>query len=138
MISLRCASQYCQSASGVRPSTGSDQAIRVVNDRLRYINREKFTQEVGQNLGSLMNEFRTSPNIVDNKPTGIQVDGVGSDSISSQSGIQPGDIVKSVNGIRVNSFDDILALNDKLQSAPEVRVVVERNGRHTTLVYKIR
>jgi type II secretion system protein C len=120
------------------PPAASDTAIRVVNENLRYINRAKLMEDVGSNLGQVVNQLRTSPNVVDNKPMGVKVDQVGSDPILSQSGLQPGDIVKSVNGIRVNSLDDLLAQNDRLQSAPEIRVVVERDGRHRTLVYKIR
>jgi type II secretory pathway component PulC len=85
-----------------------------------------------------LNSFRTSPNTDGDKPAGVNVDAIGSDPVSSQIGIQPGDTVKSVNGIRVNSLEDILGLNERLQNAPEIRVVVERQGRHTTLVYKIR
>jgi len=95
-------------------------------------------QEVSQNLASFLNQFRTSPNIVNDKPSGVQVDAIGSDPISAQAGIKAGDIVKSVNGVRVNSIDSILDQSERFSSAPEIRVVVERNGRHRTLVYKIR
>ncbi|UCD57825.1 MAG: hypothetical protein JSV16_01565 [Candidatus Hydrogenedentota bacterium] len=121
-----------------RTSRASDRAIRVVNENLRYINRQKFMQEVGENPTRLLDQFRATPNIVDGKPTGIRVDGVGSDPILNQSGLQPGDVVKSVNGIRTNSFDEVFGLAERLQNAPEIRVVVERDGRHRTLVYKIR
>jgi len=121
-----------------RQSRRSDEAIRVVNENLRYINKARLMQEVSQNLASFLNQFRTSPNIVNDKPSGVQVDAIGSDPISAQAGIKAGDIVKSVNGVRVNSIDSILDQSERFSSAPEIRVVVERNGRHRTLVYKIR
>ena len=124
-------------AGGRRPAD-SGQAIRVVNENLRYINRDRLLQEVQQNLGRLLDQFRTSPNVVDGKPAGVSVDSAGSHPLSSQAGIKPGDVVKSVNGIRVNSFDEVLGLQDRLKNAREIRVVVERDGRHRTLVYKIR
>jgi type II secretion system protein C len=116
----------------------SDTAVRVVNENLRYISRGKLMEEIGNNFGQLAGQVKTSPNLVDNKPAGMKIDQVGGDPILGQSGLQPGDVVKSVNGIRVNSLDDLLGQNDRLKSAPEIRVVVERDGRHRTLVYKIR
>ncbi len=121
-----------------RSSRRSDNAIRVVNENLRYINKAKLMEEVSQNLASLLNQFRTSPNVVDNKPNGINIDAIGSDPISSQAGLKPGDIVKSINGTRVNSIDSIFEQSERFEKAPEIRVVIERSGRHRTLVYKIR
>lgn len=121
-----------------RTSRASGQAIRVVTENLRYINKAKLMEEARHNLGSLLNQFRTSPNVVDGKPSGMGIDAIGSDPLSAQAGIKSGDIIKSINGVRVNSIDDILEQSDRFQNAPEIRVVVERNGRHRTLVYNIR
>jgi type II secretion system protein C len=125
-------------APAAQSSETQDVAIRVVNDNLRYVNKAKFMADMGQNLGSMLNQVQVSPNVVDGKPSGISVNGVGSDPILGQSGLQAGDIVKSVNGVRTNSIEDVLGMADRLQSAPEIRVVVEREGRHRTLVYKLR
>jgi len=124
--------------ASTRAARGSGEAIRVVNDNLRYINKTKFMEEASQNLASLINQVRTSPNVVDGRPSGIQVEAMGTDQISARAGIRSGDIIKSVNGVRVSSIDDILAQRDRFENAPEIRVVIERNGRHRTLVYKIR
>ncbi len=116
----------------------SGEPVRVVNDNLRYINKASLMQQVSRNLTSLIDQFRTSPNIVDGKPSGIGIDQIGSDPISSKAGFKQGDVVKSINGVRVNSTDDMLEQGERLKDAPEIRVVVERDGRHRTLVYKIR
>lgn len=118
--------------------SASDTAIRVVNENLRYVNKAKLLEEAGSNIGQLISQFKTSPNTVDGKPAGVRLDQLGSGGLVDQSGLQPGDIVKSVNGIRVNSTDDLLSQGDRLQNSPEIRVVVERDGRHRTLVYKVR
>jgi general secretion pathway protein C len=119
-------------------ASSSAEPVRVINDNLRYVNKAKVMDHVSQNMASLMNQFRTSPNIVDGKPEGVGIEQVGSDPIAAKSGLRPGDVVKSVNGVRVNSIDDVLSKMDTFKDAPEVRVVVERDGRHRTLVYKIR
>ncbi|GAB4334032.1 MAG: hypothetical protein Kow0099_05990 [Candidatus Abyssubacteria bacterium] len=119
-------------------AAGSDEPIRVINENLRYINREQLTRQIGGSLVQLISDFRVSPNTVDNKPAGVRVDQAGSGPLASQTGILPGDIIKSVNGIRVNSMEDVIANSARLENSPEIRVVVERDGRHRTLVYKVR
>ena len=108
------------------------------NENMRYINKKKLMEQVGSNLTGLLNGFRTSPNIVDGKPSGIGIDQIGSDPISRKSGLKAGDILKSINGKRVHSMDSIIEQGAKVQDKPEVRLVIERDGRHRTLVYKIR
>lgn len=116
----------------------TDEAIRVVNENLRYVNRSKLTEEMSQNVLTILDQFRTSPNITDGKPDGINIDSIGSDPISAKAGLKAGDKIKSVNGVRVGSLDEILAQSERFQNAPELRVVIERDGRHRTLVFKIR
>lgn len=52
-------------------------------------------------------------------------------------GLQPGDILHEVNGVPLNSIHDGLAAYQKLRSASEVRVVINRNGRRETRIYEI-
>lgn len=131
--------RYQQSRGGRprEPSRSTAPAIRAISNNVRVINREKLTQDVSQNLGSLLNQFRTRPNVVNNQPSGVIVDSVGSDPLSAQSGLKPGDIVKRINGVSVNSLEDVLAMSERLQQSREIRAVIERDGRHTTLIYKI-
>ncbi len=129
-----------QEARGGRPrerSLPNAPAIRAISNNVRVINKEKLTEDVSQNLASLLDQFRTRPNVVNNQPAGVIVDSIGSDPISSQSGLKPGDIVKRINGVSVNSLEDVLAMSDRLRQSREIRAVIERDGRHTTLIYKI-
>ena len=118
--------------------SSSNEAIRVINDNQRYIYKANLMDQVNQNLASLLNKFRTSPNIVDGKPSGLSIDQIGSDPISSKAGIRSGDIVKTINGKSVNSIDSILGLGESLKSARKINVVIERDGRHRTMVYTIK
>lgn len=124
-----------------RGSTGgssSNEAIRVINDSQRYIYRSKLLEQVNQNLASLLNNFRTSPNIVDGKPSGLSVDQIGSDPISSKVGVMAGDVIVSINGQPVNSIDSVMEQGERLKNASVVNVVIERDGRRRTLRYTIR
>jgi general secretion pathway protein C len=52
-------------------------------------------------------------------------------------GLQPGDILREVNGVPLNSIHDGLSAYQKLRSVSEVRVVISRNGRRETRIYEI-
>jgi type II secretion system protein C len=123
---------------GASRGSSSKEAIQVINDSKRYVNKANLMEQVNQNLSSLINNFRTSPNIVDGKPSGLSIDQIGSDPISSKAGIKAGDIVKTVNGKQVHSIDSILGLGESLKNAKNINVVIEREGRHRTLRYTIR
>lgn len=115
----------------------SKEAISIIDENRRRINMARLMEEAGQNLASLLADLHTSTNMVDGKPSGISVDQIGEDPISRRVGIRSGDVVRSINEKRVNSINDIVREGKRLENAPEIRVVIERNGRQRTLVYKI-
>lgn len=115
----------------------SKEAISIIDENRRRINMARLMEEAGQNLASLLADLHTSTNMVDGKPSGISVDQIGEDPISRRVGIRSGDVVRSINEKRVNSINDIVRESKRLENAPEIRVVIERNGRQRTLVYKI-
>lgn len=115
----------------------SKEAISIIDENRRRINMARLMEEAGQNLASLLADLHTSTNMVDGKPSGISIDQIGEDPISRRVGIRSGDVVRSINEKRVNSINDIVREGKRLENAPEIRVVIERNGRQRTLVYKI-
>lgn len=115
----------------------SKEAISIIDENRRRINMARLMEEAGQNLASLLADLHTSTNMVDGKPSGISIDQIGEDPISRRVGIRSGDVVRSINEKRVNSINDIVRESKRLENAPEIRVVIERNGRQRTLVYKI-
>lgn len=115
----------------------SKEAISIIDENRRRINMARLMEEAGQNLASLLADLHTSTNMVDGKPSGISVDQIGEDPISRRVGIRSGDVVRSINEKRVNSINDIVRESKRLENASEIRVVIERNGRQRTLVYKI-
>ena len=123
---------------GTSRKRSSNEAIRVINENQRYIYKANLMEQVNQNLASLLNNFRTSPNIVDGKPSGLSIDQIGSDPVSSKAGIKAGDIIKKINGKDVSSIDSILELGESLKNARKINVVIERDGRHRTMVYTIK
>lgn len=54
-------------------------------------------------------------------------------SLLSETGLAVGDIIKSVNGSRLSSFERMQELSEELQSAPVVTIEIVRRGQKLTL-----
>ena len=69
---------------------------------------------------------------------GLKVESVQAGSIGATRGVTTGDVVKSVNGIPLNSLADIknLAQNPSMRNQSTLRLTVERAGRVMVLVYQ--
>jgi hypothetical protein len=90
---------------------------------------------LGQNQERVLDQdFQVSPM----PGGGLRVESVQSGSIGSTRGISAGDVVKSVNGIPLNSLADLksLANNPSLRNQSAVRLTVERAGKVMVLVYQ--
>lgn len=59
-------------------------------------------------------------------------------ALFSALGLQPGDVVTSVNGIRLDSAQNMLKVSRKLREARQIAATIERNGRELTLQHALR
>lgn len=69
---------------------------------------------------------------------GLRIESVQGGSIGATRGLSAGDVVKSVNGVPLNSLADLrsLAQNPSLRNQSSVRLTVERAGKVMVLVYQ--
>ena len=75
--------------------------------------------------------------VVPNKLKGFRIDNVPSGSIIEEAGIKDGDIIYSVQGQRLQSMQDALAMFNRIQSQSRIEVVLLRNDQPITLKYEI-
>ncbi|OHB69833.1 MAG: hypothetical protein A2W23_06605 [Planctomycetes bacterium RBG_16_43_13] len=71
---------------------------------------------------------------------GVKIDSVNSGSIVSARGFQSGDIIKTINGMEVKSYDEANKMfKDKaLRNSSKVTVVIDRAGRDITIEYRLK
>ncbi len=72
-----------------------------------------------------------------NKLRGFRIDNVPSGSIIEDAGIKNGDVIYSVQGQRLQSMQDALAMFNRIQSQSRVEVVLLRDEQPVTLRYEI-
>lgn len=93
-----------------------------------------------KNLPDLLQQATAVPNIVPG--TGGEVDGfkilgIEPNSVFSQIGLKVGDVLKGVNGERVNSPAKAMELYNQLRNEGRIELEIERDGRPTTQVFNI-
>jgi general secretion pathway protein C len=100
------------------------------------LKREKIQEAVGD-LNTLMKQVRIRPHFKDGQPDGLTISGVRSGSIFSDMGLRNGDVIVGVDGQKIESVDDALALYQNLQSANAVQVQIRRRGRLQNIDYQV-
>ena len=75
---------------------------------------------------------------VPNKLRGFRLDNVPSGSMIEEAGIKNGDVIYSVQGQRMQSIQDALAMFNRIQSQSRIEVVLLRDDQPVTLRYEIK
>ncbi len=71
------------------------------------------------------------------EPQGLKVNYVNPKSFIYKLGIRPGDIILSINEIKIKSPEDSFAAFEKLKSADSITITVLRRGREVKLHYEL-
>jgi general secretion pathway protein C len=87
------------------------------------------TVPVAQTPGRLAGELNLQPRISGDRLTGVILSPQGSGAAFRAAGLQPGDVLVSVNGQRINSVDQLGGLREQLATGRGASVQVERGGR---------
>ena len=81
----------------------------------------------------LASELGLQPRINGDKLTGVVLRPIGGGAAYRASGLQPGDVLISLNGQRIDSPDELGGLREQLATPGTVNVQVERGGRVISL-----
>jgi len=100
---------------------------------------QRFTvkrKEVVEEISS--GEFLKYINIVPTKnPEGLKVNYVNPRSFVYKLGIRPGDIILSINDIRIKTPEDSFSAFERLKSADTITITVLRRGKEVKLHYEL-
>jgi general secretion pathway protein C len=113
-----------------RPSIaldGAEQAIDCANENSCTVDR-KFVDQLMKNPQQLMTQARMYPVTQDGETHGFRVSGVRSGSLATMIGLENGDVVSEINGSKLGTIDDALAMYQKLRRANHLSVTVQRGG----------
>lgn len=112
-------------------------AVSRVDDTRFQVNRSAMEKELAD-PAALARQARIIPNYKDGERSGLKLVGISPNSVYSQLGIRSGDVIHSVNGVRVNDQNKALEMLDALRREKQVNIEVERRGQKQTYEYQIR
>jgi general secretion pathway protein C len=113
-----------------------DLDVRQEGDRF-ILDRRQF-QSVVSDFGPLLTQARVIPYFQEGKIIGYKIFAIKEGSIYEKIGLREGDILFSINGLRVDSPEKALQLFQQLRSENRFQIEIERNGQRMTLNYVLR
>jgi type II secretion system protein C len=106
---------------------GAEDAINCAGENSCTVDR-KFVEQLMRNPQQLMTQARMYPVTKDGETAGFRVSGVRNGSLATMIGLKNGDVVSEINGSKLGTIDDALAMYQKLRRASHLSVTVERGG----------
>lgn len=120
-----------------RDSALSSDAITKVNDSTWRISRSDLDLVLAE-PSLLAVQARIVPNFVDGKPQGFKLFSIRPGSLYQLLGFKNGDVVKSINGMEINSPQKAMEVYNKLKTANKIVVNLSRRGEEKTFTYNIK
>lgn len=122
--------------AGGSPMAESDGTIRPTGGNRWAIPRAE-ADKARANLGELLKQARMEPNLVNGRTEGFEVKMVKPNTIFTTLGIQKGDIVHQVNGLKLDGPEKALQVFQQLREARHIVIALERNGSPLTFEYDL-
>lgn len=131
-----------RSGSGRRSSRSSRTTpiaqSRQVPKTQRINLKRSLLDEAIANVGDLMKDVNIQPHFEDGRPAGLRLSRIKRQSIFRKMGLRRGDIIVGVDGQRIESVGDVVAIYDSLTSASNVKLEIKRRGQTRILDYNIK
>lgn len=121
---------FASGMSGSRPGRFKGDSKEIPIDR-------KEVEAAMGDVNSLMRQISLKPHISDGKPDGIAVSSVQPSSIFKKAGLQSGDVIMSIDGREIKTFEDVMGMYESLKSSSRIEMQVKRQDTPVTLVYNL-
>ncbi len=86
---------------------------------------------------TLLSQMRIVPHLTEGKPDGFRLVSVAPGSLVEKIGLKSGDIIKSINGMELNTMDQIYETLQNLKSEKFISIDIVRENRRITLNYRV-
>jgi general secretion pathway protein C len=95
----------------------------------KELERTELEKRIKEEMPILMSSARIIPNMVAGKMEGFKISKLPQTSILSELGIHKNDIIKEINGTKINDLESLLSLYQRIWSENLFHIVLERNGK---------
>jgi len=101
------------------------------------VDKDTVSGAIGR-VKSIMQNVRIRPHFIDGRRSGIKVTRLAEIGILKESGVKQGDIIRSINSLKVNSPYQIFSAYRSLKDNQELKVDIIRDDKPLTLTYQIK
>ena len=122
--------------------SGTNEWISLLAEDRYVVSRPRLNRHV-MDINDIISEMVPLPHIVDGKIVGFRITRLKKDGIINTSGFEGGDVVKSINGKKLDSLKKPIHVYEYLrgfvdqESAPQIKIDFERNNKTSTFSYRI-
>jgi general secretion pathway protein C len=126
-----------QVASMSTPSPPPSTHVPAPVPRTVEVSRDEMTDRLDELL-TLQETASIEPYEENGRVVGLQVSNMGDNALAREMGVRDGDVVQSINGVRVTDRAKALEAMNKAASSSMVRVGMLRNGQRTFMTYRMK
>jgi general secretion pathway protein C len=103
----------------------------------RWIVERRTAEAARENVGEQLRTALIQPNLVNGKTDGFVVKRIQPGTLLAQMGLQPGDVIKRVNRMPLDSPEKALQIMQQLREARQLSVDLVRGGASLSFAYEI-
>lgn len=119
-----------------KTTSASSSGIREIGEN-RWLIPAEEADRARNNINELLRQARVEPNIVDGQTDGFVVRMIRPGSLFSMLGLQVGDILHDVNGVKLDTPEKALQIFQQLREAKQISISLDRQGAPQTFAYEI-
>lgn len=110
-----------------------DNIRRLAEDRYSVPRRD--VDEVMRDPTTLLSQARVAPRFEEGEMVGLQVSSIQAGSVLENVGIENGDVITELNGLAINSAEQLPKAMEEMSQAGEITFVIERDGEKRTVSF---
>ncbi|MFP6625927.1 MAG: type II secretion system protein GspC [Deltaproteobacteria bacterium] len=128
-----------QTDKAARPPTQAphSRGIRPTSAGRYLVDRREVDYSI-DNLNTILTQARAVPLLKDGRSLGFRLFNIHSGSIFERMGLENGDVVQTVNDVKLSDPSKALALLDSIQTVDSITIDLLRKDKPTTFVYTIK
>ncbi len=104
----------------------------------RALARQEVERRLGQEMPRILTETTLVPATEDGRTSGFTLTRLPENSLLTDAGLRPGDVLTRINGVDIDSMATLVGLYARLQNESTLQAVVLRNGQPVSLTLTLR
>lgn len=123
--------------SSAATASSYNEAIASLGDGVHWEIDNEYLEQRLNDIPSLAREVGVEVYKENNVQQGYRLISARGSKLLRDLGLQPGDVLHEVNGVKLDTIQGGLSAYQRIRDADQIRVVISRNGRRETRIYDV-